>query len=105
MLKDSYKGEKAIKLSAHLDAGLSLSVLSVIYQLVTTCLNTTDEEKQGFESKKINDYFQYLDYNENIMVSDNIDKLPKSFPDENTEMSYIFSLWKHMCFLKIWNFW
>lgn len=100
MLRDTYKEDKAIKLKVNLDPGLIVSVLSVIYQLVTTCLNTTDEDLQGSEDKQISDYFQYLD-SLNIMVSDNIEKVATgSFPDECTKMSCIFALWKYVCTLK-----
>lgn len=97
MLRDTYKEEKTFRLRVGLDPGLVVSVLSVIYQLVTSCLNTTDDDLQGSEDKKICDYFQYLD-SLDVMVSDNVEKVATgSFPDENTKMSCIFALWKYVC--------
>ena len=101
------KPTKPIRLKVNMDSSMILSVLSVVYQVITIYLHSFNEELEGFEDKKISDYFQYMS-SLDIMVSENIEKLPYTFPDDEEELNLngeaylmrdIYEMWKHLCFL------
>lgn len=96
-----------------------LEVLSVLYQIITKYLYT-EKTEEATELKKISDYFQYLS-SLDVVHSEAFDSLPPSFPDDRNsleestsaedkqdptlngpyKMANIYSMWKHLCTLKI----
>jgi hypothetical protein len=98
-LSSSFKADKEITMTFHLDGLLLVSTLISIFQIIMLRIVTlSGEELEQFSQMNVRDVFATLE-DLTILIMDNMRKLPVTFPDDpqsenKLQMINIYSLWR-----------